>query len=312
MSVELFVEKYRPQTMDEYVWQDPAMRQKADEWIASGALPHILLSGQSGAGKTSLAKLLLKMLKIPEGDILTIYASRERKIDEVQDRIVNFASTWSLNETGIKYVLLDEADSMSMLAQKFLRSEMETYEASCRFILTCNFPQKILPAIHSRCQEIKFSALDKDDFIARVGEIIVKEDIAFEVEDLLGYVDLTYPDLRKCIGLVQKQTLAKKLLPVPSTEEQTNGKDYLIEMVNLFKAKRFVEARNLIVSQAQVEEYTDIFRYFYRNLELWGSTQDQQDEALLVIRRGLVNHAIISDPEINLSATLVELTHISR
>lgn len=312
MSVELLVEKYRPQTMDEYVWQDPAMRAKAEEWIADGALPHLLLSGVSGTGKTSLAKLLLKMLGIPAGDVLTIYASRERKIDEVQDRIVSFASTWSLNETGFKYVLLDEADSMSLLAQKFLRSEMETYEASCRFILTCNYPQKILPAIHGRVQEIKFSALDKDDFIARVGEILVTEDIAFEVEDLLGYVDLTYPDLRKCIGMVQQNTIASKLNAPPSSEEQTGGKDYLIEMVNLFRAKRFIEARTLIVNQAQVEEYTDIFRYFYRNLELWGPSEEQQDNALLAIRRALVNHAVVADPEINLAALLVELTHIAR
>lgn len=312
MSVELLVEKYRPQTMDEYVWQDPTMRQKAEEWIADGALPHLLLSGVSGTGKTSLAKLLLKMLGIPEGDILMIFASRERKIDEVQDRIVNFASTWSLNPTGFKYVILDEADSMSMLTQKFLRGELELPGTTTRFIMTCNYPQKILPAIHGRMQEIKFSALDKDDFVARVGEILVKEEIEFEVEDLLGYVELTYPDLRKCIGLVQKQTLAKKLQPVPAAEDQTDGKDYLIEMVNLFRSKRFVEARKLIVGQAQVEEYTDIFRYFYRNLELWGSTEKQQDDALLAIRRALVNHALVADPEINLAALLVELTHIAR
>jgi len=293
MSIpSLWIEKYRPKTLDEYVWQDQALRTKAEEWIKEGALPHLLLSGVSGTGKTSLAKLMLKLLGIPNGDILTIYASRERKVDEVQDRIVNFASTWALNATGFKYVLLDEADSLSQLSQRFLRSEMETYEASCRFILTCNYPQKIIPAIHGRVQEVKFSALD--------------------IMDVMSYVDMTYPDLRKCIGLTQQYTQANTLLPPPPQEDMVNGKDYLIEVANLFKNGKYLEARKLIVSQAQVEEYTDIYRYFYKNLNLWGNTEEQQDDALLAIRRGLVNHSVVADPEINLAACLVELSHIAK
>jgi replication factor C small subunit len=312
MSVELWVEKYRPNTLDEYVWKDITQRKKVEEWIAAGALPHLLLSGIQGTGKTSLAKLMLKQLSIPRGDILEKNASRERKIDDLQDAIVNFASTWALNDTGFKYVLLDEADSLSPLAQRFLRGEMEKFHESCRFILTCNHPQRIAPAIHSRVQEMKFSALDRDDFVARVGEVLVTEDVEFTVEDLLGYVDITYPDLRKCVGMVQQHTQAGKLAPPPSKEEQTDGKDYLLEMAGMFQQKRFLEARKLIVGQAQLEEYPDIYRYLYRNLELWGSTQEQQDDALIIIRRALVNHGIIADPEINLAACFVELTHVAQ
>ena len=310
MSVELFVEKYRPKTLDEYVFKDAAQRSKVEEWIADGALPHVLFSGPAGTGKTSLAKLLLSMLKIPKGDILDLNASRVRKIDEVQDQIVNFASTWALNDTGFKYVLLDEADSLSPLSQRFLRGEMEKFEASCRFLFTANYPQKIIPAIHSRVQEMKFSALNRNEFLRRCLEVLVAEDIQFWVEDVLGYVDITYPDLRKCIGLIQQHIQAGALSPAPSAEEQTGGKDYLLEMVTLFKNKEFLTARKLIVEQAQLEEYPDIYRYLYRNLDLWGSTQDQQDDALLIIRRGLTNHGIICDPEINLSATIVELARV--
>lgn len=134
---DMWVEKYRPKTLDEYVWRDPAQRAKAEEWINSGVLPHLMLSGVSGTGKTSLAELLLRMLGIPSGDILKINASRERKVEDIQSKIINFVSTWALGPTGVKYILLDEADSMSSLAQRLLRGEMENYSDVCRFIITC-------------------------------------------------------------------------------------------------------------------------------------------------------------------------------
>lgn len=323
MSVTLWVDDYKPTTLDDYVWQDQALRQKCEQWLREKALPNLLFHGSAGTGKTSLIMLMLRLLGIPKGDILFINASRERKIDEVQDRIINFASTWALNDTGFKYVVLDEADSLSPLSQKFLRGEMEKFSASCRFAFTCNYPAKIIPALHSRFSTgtFAFHALDKDEYTARVGGVLVSEEVTFEVEDLLAYVEMSYPDLRKGISLVQKETAitvsedgvtTKVLKPAPAADEQVNGKDYLLEMVGLFKAGRFLEARSLITAQAQVEEYTDIYRFFYKNLSLWGSTEEQQDEALLSIRRGLVNHAMVADPEINLAATLVELTNITK
>lgn len=308
MSIELWVEKYRPATIEEYVWRDPGQRKQVEKWIKEGALPHLMLSGASGTGKTSLAKLLMRLMKIPKGDILEINASRERQVDVVQDKIISFVNTWALGPTGIKYILLDEADSMSPLAQRILRGEMENYHDMCRFIFTCNYPQKIMPAIHGRCQGFHFKTLDYDDFTARAGEILVKEKVEFEVETLLTYVNATYPDLRKCIQLLQQNSV--DLVLGAMVKADTGEKDYLYEMVDLFKARKFVEARKLISSQAQVEEYPEIYKFFYRNLELWGDTNNQQDEALLVIRRGLVNHAVIADAELNLAATMVELSRI--
>ena len=309
--VDLWVEKYRPDTLDAYVWQDATQRAKVEEWIAEGALPHLLFSGVSGTGKTSLALLLLRQLNIPKGDILMKNASgKDRKVDALQDDIINFGSTWSLNDTGYKYVLLDEADSLTPLTQRFLRAEMESHNTSTRFILTCNYPQRIIPAIHGRVQEMKFSALDRDDFVARVGEVLVMENVQFEIDDLLGYVNQTYPDLRKCIGLIQQNTIAKKL-NTPKEIDQLASKDYLLDTVDMFRRGEYLAARKLIVTQAQIEEYPDIYRFFYQNLELWGSSQKQQDSALLIIRDAIYRHALVCDAEINLAACLCELNTIA-
>lgn len=306
---KLWTEAYRPQTLDEYVWRDPTMRRKIEEMLAERVLPHLLFAGSPGTGKTSLAHLLLRQIGVPAGDILVINATRERKIEDIQTKIVGFVGSWALGETGVKYVILDEADAMSPLAQRLLRGEMETYHRECRFILTVNYPDKIIPAVHSRCQTFSFSALDRDEFTVRVGQVLRDEGATFSLDDLLTLVDATYPDLRKALNLAQ-QSVVDGVLNPPAADEGA-VKDYLLEMVAMFQAGRTNDARRLIVAQATVEQYPDIYRFLYRNLDLWGDTLDQQDDALLVIRQGLVNHALVADPEINLSATLVQLRRIS-
>jgi replication factor C small subunit len=305
---KLWTEAYRPQTLEEYVWRDPAQREQVEQWLKNGALPHLLLSGVQGSGKTSLALMMLKLLNVNKGDILEINASRERNADVVQDKIVNFVSTWPLGD--FKYVLLDEADSMSPLAQRILRGEMEKYHDTARFILTCNYPNKIIPAIHSRCQGFHFEALDVSEFMVRIGTILATENIEFDIETMEEYVDMTHPDLRKCINLLQQNVRDGKLQSPQKAD--SGGKDYMLEMANLFASGKYTEARKLVVAQAQPEEYNDIYRFMYQNLQFWGNTEEQQNDALLVIRKGLVNHSLVADIEINLAATIVELINITK
>lgn len=308
--MELWVEKYRPKTLDEYVWRDAQQRNQVEQWLKAGALPHLLLSGVQGSGKTSLALMLMRLLKVQSGDVLEINASRERNPDVVAQKILNFCTTWALGD--MKYVLLDEADSMTPLAQRILRGEMEKYADSVRFILTCNYPNKIIPALHSRCQGFHFEALDLNEFTARLADILVSEGVQLETEEdvmiLNEYVELTHPDLRKCINLLQQSIDGNKLTR-PQTKD-SGGKDYLHDMVNLFRAGQYTEARKLIVSQAQPEEYADIYRFMYQNLDMWGDDEAKQNEALIHIRDGLVNHALVADVEINLAATIVKLTQL--
>jgi len=209
-----------------------------------------------------------------------------------------------------KIVLLDEADYLSPNAQAALRGVMEEYSQTARFILTCNYPHKIIPALHSRCQGFHIEKIDHTEFTARAATVLVTEDVKFNIDTLDSFVKATYPDLRKCLNLLQMNTVDSELKS-PS-ETGTGTADYKLAMVDLFKQGKIREARSLLAAQARPEEMDEIFRWMYDNLEMWSKTDEGQDEAILIIRKGLVNHVSCADAEINLSATLVELSQIGQ
>ena len=304
---ELWTEKYRPQTVDDYVFRDEAQKNQVKGWVTEGAIPHLLFSGAPGVGKTTLAKILINELDIDEYDVLEINASRENSVDTIRDKITGFVQTMPFGK--FKIVLLDEADYISPNGQAALRGVMETYASTARFILTCNYPNRVIPALHSRCQGFHIEKVDKTEFTARVATVEVTENVQIDIDTLDSYVKATYPDLRKCLNLVQMNTV-DGVLQKPQESDGATA-DYKLQMVDMFKAGKIREARKLVCTQVRPDEMEDLFRWMYDNLELWGKTDDQQDSAILVIRNGLVNHSLVSDPEINLSATLVELTQIT-
>lgn len=299
---ELWVDKYRPKTLSEYVFKDGFQKTQIESWIKDGTIPHLLLSGSPGIGKTTLAKILMNELEITDLDIMEINASRERGIDEVRERVTNFISMIPFGP--FKVVLMDEADRLTPQAQDAMKGVIEEYSAHARFIFTCNSPNKIVPALHSRFQQMHFSSVDQTEFTARAATILVEEGIEFDLDTLDTYVKVTYPDLRKCTNLLQQHCINGTLLN-PNSED-SGMTDYKVEMVALFKAGKIQEARKLLCGKARPDEMEDIFRWLYNNLELFGD-QTKQDKAVLIIKQGLVDHTLIIDPEINLAATLIKL-----
>jgi replication factor C small subunit len=302
---ELWVEKYRPKTVDGYVFRDEAQRKQVATWIADKSIPHLLFSGAAGIGKTTLAKLLFNELDLNPLDILEINASRTNSVEDVRNKIVNFVQMIPFGD--FKVVLLDEADYLSPNAQAALRGVMEEYHTTARFVLTCNYENRIIPAIHSRCQGFHIAKVDQTEFTARLATILITEGITPDLDTLDTYVKATYPDLRKCINTVQMNVVDGEL--VRPNEGDTGSADWKLEMVELFKAGKIQEARKVLCGAVRPEEMEEIYRWLYDNIELFGS-DEQQDTAVLTIKQGLVDHTLVADPEINLAATLIRLARI--
>lgn len=303
----LWVEHYRPKNLDDYVFHDDALKRAILRMIKDQSIPHLLLSGVQGSGKTTLAKILIRELEIDDIDVLTINASEENSVDVMREKIKNFVSTFAMGT--FKIVHLEEADYITPNGQAILRNMMETFNETTRFILTCNYEHRIIPAIISRCQHFRFKAGNKDDITEYVATILVKEGVHFDLDVLDKYVSIGYPDVRKVVNLLQQNTVEGNL---HETNTSAEGGDYKFQLLEKLEIDHWDEARDICCSTVVAEEWEEVYRFLYENLHKSKKFQSKEkwEAGIVAIAEHLYKHGICADPEINAAALFITLSTI--
>ena len=306
---KLWVEKYRPPSIEGYIFHNSTHKIKFLKMLAEGSIPNLLLSGVQGTGKTTIARILISEMDVDQSmDVLTINASDLNSVDVMRVNIKEHIQSFAMG--GFKIINLEEADYLTPNAQAVLRVLMEDYADSARFILTCNYQHKILPAVRSRCQEFEFKAPDKSAINTRVKEILEAECVTeYDPKLLDKYIRLGYPDIRKVIQLLQENVVDGVLMD-PSTE--VTG-DYKFLMLDLLSTNNWTDLRKLLCSQVCSDEWEDMYRFLYDNLDKNPTFKfnDSYENGIVVISEFLYKHSICADPEINAAAMFISLGQIA-
>tara|TARA_R100000030_G_scaffold99961_4_gene91979 strand:- start:1018 stop:1944 length:927 start_codon:yes stop_codon:yes gene_type:complete len=295
----LWVEKYRPSTLDTYIGNEH-LKSKVSVYLESGDLPHLLLYGKAGTGKTTLAKLLVKNI---DCDYLYINASDENNVDTVRTKVKNFASTIGFKD--MKVIILDECDYITPNAQAALRNLMETFSKHCRFILTCNYVERIIDPIQSRCQSFQIIPPSKTEVAKHLHSVLVQENVIDKPEDIKVLVESGYPDIRRVINSAQRNVVKGKLKLDTSSIIQNDYKLKLIKILETQNKKNaFKEIRQLLADN-QITDFADLFRLLYDEVDGYG--KGHVAECILIIARYELSDSQVVDKEINAMAMLIEL-----
>ena len=295
----LWVEKYRPSKLDTYIGNEH-LKSKVSIYLESGDLPHLLLYGKAGTGKTTLAKILTKQI---ECDHLYINASDENNIETVRTKIKNFAS--SVGFKDLKIITLDECDYITPNAQAALRNLMETFSRHCRFILTCNYVERIIDPIQSRCQSFQIIPPSKREVASHLYNILHGEGVDFQIDDIKVLVNSGYPDIRRVINSSQRNVVNGKL-KLDTTSILQN--DYKLKLLKILKTQNkktaFKDIRQLLVDN-KITDFADLFRLLYDEVDDWGT--GHVAECILIISRYELSDSQVVDKEINAMAMVIEL-----
>lgn len=301
MKTSLWVERHRPKTIADVIFQDDKQANFFHNIIASGDLPNLLLHGVQGTGKTTISKALINDLHVDPSDVLRLKCSDE-KIDALRDKAVGFAMTFPLGK--FKVIQLEEFDYLSLDAQALLRSLIEDSSENCRYIATCNYINKVIPPLRSRFQEFAFRAPDQEKVAMRMADMLDVEGVAYDVEDLLNYVAVGYPDIRKTIQLLSQNVQNKKLLAVKDVS--ATEADWKFGLLDCISKGDFAKARKLVCETATREEHEDVFKFLYQNIDKM--KVKNKDQAIVTIAEYLSRHPLMADTEINLAAAFIELS----
>ena len=294
----LWVEKYRPETLDTYIGNDH-LKSKVKVYLESGDLPHLLLYGKAGTGKTTLAKILVKNI---ECDYIYINASDENNVETVRTKVKNFASTIGFKD--FKIIILDECDYITPNAQAALRNLMETFSKHCRFILTCNYVERIIDPIQSRCQSFQIVPPSKTEVAQRLNQILEEEEVNFELEELKILINSGYPDIRRIINSSQRQVVKGELVVDKRIIIQNDYKLKVLELLKQDKKSAFNGIRKVLVD-SKVTDYAELFRLLYDEIDGYG--KGHVAECILIIAKYELSDAQVVDKEINAMAMIVEI-----
>jgi len=295
----LWVEKYRPKDLTTYIGNEH-LKSKVSIYLESEDVPHLLLYGVAGTGKTTLAKIITNNI---DCDYLYINASDENNVDNVRTKIKNFASTIGFRE--LKVVILDEADFLTPNAQAALRNLMETFSKHCRFILTCNYVERIIDPIQSRCQPYKIVPPSRKEVALQLKNIFETENVTFKLDDLVMIVNAGYPDIRRVINSAQRQVVDGELKIDVSSVIQSNYKIQLLEMLG--DGSKFNDIRKLIADNS-VSDYAELYRLLYDEVDTYSN--GKVAECILAIAEGEFNDVNVVDKEICFMSTLIKIMRI--
>ena len=299
MSHSLWVEKYRPTDLSTYIGNEH-LKEKVKVYLESEDVPHLLLFGKAGTGKTTLAKIVVNNI---DCDYMYINASDENKVDDVRNKIKTFAS--SVGFKSLKVIILDECDYLTPNAQAALRNLMETFSKHCRFILTCNYVERIIDPIQSRCQSYKVVPPSKKEVAQQLVNILKQENCQFELDDIALIVNAGYPDIRRVINSAQRQVVDGKLKIDVNSVIQSDYKIQLLE--SLTPNAKVTDIRQLIADNS-ITDYSELYRLLYDEIETYSNGKIA--ECILAIAEGQYQDVQVVDKEINFMSTIVKLIRI--
>jgi DNA polymerase III delta prime subunit len=296
----LWVEKYRPKRLSEYVGNEH-LKQKVSDYLTSGDVPHLLFFGKAGTGKTTLAKLIVNSINC---DYIIINASDENNVDTVRNKVKGFASTVGFKD--LKVIILDEFDYMTPNAQAILRNLMETFSKHCRFILTCNYVEKVIDPIQSRCQTFQIVPPSKKEVAVQISQILGKEGVGFEPKDLVPIIDSSYPDIRKIINTCQLNSSKGKLKLDTSSVIDSDIKSKIVEILksNDDKRNKWKNIRQA-VADSRVQDFTEMYSFLYEKVDEYGG--NNTSNIILILSESQHKDALVVDKEITFMSCIIQI-----